>query len=225
MTTDTAAPSWAEVITDQDGIAHTTARTSGRSRRIEVLTGPERRRRWSVEQKQAIVAESYRDGISPTAVRFDRAVPNSPAERIRYELFIRPDSRRRSMPRACSPCLRSCRRSRHAATDPARRRGRDRTAASDDREPATQSFGRKSKQLGDEQFQQGLDDLEQSLAEQQAGLEAMLPALGGGSPTPSPPVNPRSATAARCPRICPEWKWWSSRTTKRVLVAAGRCTS
>lgn len=35
---------------------------------VEVLTGPERRRRWSVDQKLAIVAESLRPGASPLAV-------------------------------------------------------------------------------------------------------------------------------------------------------------
>ncbi len=35
---------------------------------IEVLTGPERRRRWSVDQKLAIVAESLQPGASPLAV-------------------------------------------------------------------------------------------------------------------------------------------------------------
>src|SRR5260370_16449597 len=30
--------------------------------RVEVLTGPERRRRWSVEQKQAVVAAAFRPG-------------------------------------------------------------------------------------------------------------------------------------------------------------------
>ena len=39
-----------------------------RLRRIEVITGPDRRRRWSLEQKQAIVAESYRANMSPSAV-------------------------------------------------------------------------------------------------------------------------------------------------------------
>ena len=39
-----------------------------RPRRIEVITGPDRRRHWSLEQKQAIVAESYRANTSPAAV-------------------------------------------------------------------------------------------------------------------------------------------------------------
>ena len=38
--------------------AHTTARMSARSQRIEVITRGERRRRWSVEQKREIAAES-----------------------------------------------------------------------------------------------------------------------------------------------------------------------
>jgi len=41
---------------------------SGSSRRIEVITGPDRRRRWSLEQKRAIVAESLRAGASSSAV-------------------------------------------------------------------------------------------------------------------------------------------------------------
>ncbi len=47
---------------------------------IEVLTGPERRRRWSVDQKLAIVAESLQPGASPLAVarrvrRHDKLTP------------------------------------------------------------------------------------------------------------------------------------------------------
>lgn len=68
MMTNTTAPSWAETITDRDGSARTSTHTTARSGRIEVLTGPERRRRWSIEQKRAIVAESYHPGTSPAAV-------------------------------------------------------------------------------------------------------------------------------------------------------------
>lgn len=44
-----------------------------RSRRVEVLTGPERRRKWSDEAKIAIVAEALADGvvISDVARRHD----------------------------------------------------------------------------------------------------------------------------------------------------------
>jgi transposase len=47
--------------------------TPVRSRRVEVLTGPERRRKWSDETKIAIVAEALADGvvISNVARRHD----------------------------------------------------------------------------------------------------------------------------------------------------------
>ena len=42
--------------------------TSARSQRIEVITRGERRRRWSVEQKREIAAESLEPGASPITV-------------------------------------------------------------------------------------------------------------------------------------------------------------
>jgi transposase-like protein len=48
--------------------AHTTGRMSARNQRIEVITRGERRRRWSVEQKREIAAESLEAGISPITV-------------------------------------------------------------------------------------------------------------------------------------------------------------
>ena len=48
--------------------AHTTDRMSARSQRIEVVTRGERRRRWSVEQKREIGAESLERSISPITV-------------------------------------------------------------------------------------------------------------------------------------------------------------
>ena len=43
--------------------------TSGAGRRrIEIITGPERRRRWSAAEKQAIVAESFEQGAVVSAV-------------------------------------------------------------------------------------------------------------------------------------------------------------
>src|SRR3954451_10110602 len=48
--------------------AHRTDRMSARSQRIEVITRGERRRRWSVEQKRDIAAESLEPGISPITV-------------------------------------------------------------------------------------------------------------------------------------------------------------
>ena len=48
--------------------AHTTDRMSGLNQRIELITRGERRRRWSVEQKREIAAESLEAGISPITV-------------------------------------------------------------------------------------------------------------------------------------------------------------
>src|SRR3984957_16492414 len=48
--------------------AHATARMSARSQRIGVITRGERGRRWSVEQKREIAAESLEPGISPITV-------------------------------------------------------------------------------------------------------------------------------------------------------------
>ena len=46
---------------------HTTDRMSARSQRIELITRGERRR-WSVEQKREIAAESLEPNISPITV-------------------------------------------------------------------------------------------------------------------------------------------------------------
>jgi transposase len=48
--------------------APTTDRTGARNRRIEVITGRERRRRWTAEQKREIAAESLQPGVSPVMV-------------------------------------------------------------------------------------------------------------------------------------------------------------
>lgn len=51
-----------------------TSRMSARSQRIEVITRGERRRRWSVEQKREIAAESLEPGVSPSAVARRRGI-------------------------------------------------------------------------------------------------------------------------------------------------------
>src|SRR5215469_16176741 len=48
--------------------AHTTDRKGARNQRIELITRGERRRRWSVEQKREIAAESLEPGLSPITV-------------------------------------------------------------------------------------------------------------------------------------------------------------
>lgn len=54
--------------TEQPETTRTSSRTSGGNSRIELITRGEPRRRWSLEQKQAIAAESFQPGVSPTAV-------------------------------------------------------------------------------------------------------------------------------------------------------------
>jgi transposase len=58
----------ADTDTLSQASTHTSARMSGPRPHIEVITGAERRRRWSWEQKQAIVAESVAPRASPTAI-------------------------------------------------------------------------------------------------------------------------------------------------------------
>jgi transposase len=48
--------------------AHTSSRKSARNSRIELITRGERRRRWTIEQKQTIAAQSLAPGASPTEV-------------------------------------------------------------------------------------------------------------------------------------------------------------
>jgi transposase len=47
---------------------HMTTRTSTRTQRVEVITRGERRRRWSIEEKREIVAESLQPGIGPSEI-------------------------------------------------------------------------------------------------------------------------------------------------------------
>jgi len=54
--------------------AHKTDRKSVRRPRIELITRGERRRRWSIEQKQEIVAESLSPGTTPAEVARKHAI-------------------------------------------------------------------------------------------------------------------------------------------------------
>ena len=45
--------------------AHKIGRKTGRSPRVEVITGKERRRSWTLEQKREIVAESLGPVLTP----------------------------------------------------------------------------------------------------------------------------------------------------------------
>jgi transposase len=54
--------------------------------RVEVLSGPERRRRWSAEQKRSIVAEAFAPGASVCDVARRRDVVPGQIYRWRHDL-------------------------------------------------------------------------------------------------------------------------------------------
>jgi transposase len=54
--------------------------------RVEVLAGPERRRRWNLEQKRAIVAEAFAPGASVCEVARRRDVLAGQIYRWRHDL-------------------------------------------------------------------------------------------------------------------------------------------
>lgn len=59
-------------------------------------------------------------------------------------------------------------------------------------------FGRRSEKLDDDQIEQGIEDLEQSVAEQQAALDALADAAAKSSSKPAPPAaSPRTQPAKR----------------------------
>jgi len=43
-------------------------RDHGEYRRVELITGTSRRRRWSAEEKAAVIAESFREGVNVSAL-------------------------------------------------------------------------------------------------------------------------------------------------------------
>ena len=56
---------------EQDGplrSSHKSSHMTTRTQRIEVITRGERRRRWSIEEKREIVAESLRPGVGPSEI-------------------------------------------------------------------------------------------------------------------------------------------------------------
>src|SRR5271168_2148479 len=53
---------------------HTSSHKSARNPRLEVITRGERRRRWTVEQKQMIAAQSLAPGASPTEVAREHGI-------------------------------------------------------------------------------------------------------------------------------------------------------
>jgi transposase len=58
-------------------------------------------------------------------------------------------------------------------------------------------FGRRSEKLDDDQIEQGIEDLEQSVAEQQAALDAVADAAAKSSSKPVPPAASRRTQPAK----------------------------
>ena len=74
---------------DIDASTHMSDRMSARTQRIEVITRGERRRRWSPEQKQAIVAESVSATTSITAVAQKHGIGTGLLYTWRHQLLTR----------------------------------------------------------------------------------------------------------------------------------------
>ena len=70
-----------------DRSAHTTASMSTRSRRIEVITGVDRRRRWTLAQKQAIVEESLSPLATPTLIARKHGIGTGQLYTWRHQLL------------------------------------------------------------------------------------------------------------------------------------------
>ena len=68
MMMDRNVPPMDDMATESDASTHTSARISAPRPRIEVITGVERRRRWSWDQKRAIVEESLAPHSSAAAI-------------------------------------------------------------------------------------------------------------------------------------------------------------
>ena len=71
---------------DLDGSARTSSRTSVRGARVEIITSSGRRR-WSLEQKRDIVAESLGPELTPTEVARKHAISSGQLYTWRRELL------------------------------------------------------------------------------------------------------------------------------------------
>jgi transposase len=70
---------------------HTSTRTSTRTQRVEVITRGERRRRWSIEEKREIVAESLGPGVRPSEVIHKHGITSGQLYAWRQQLTRRVD--------------------------------------------------------------------------------------------------------------------------------------
>jgi transposase len=76
-----------EPTPEPDESAHTTSRRSARGERIEIITRGERRRSWTLAQKQEIVAESLGPELTPTEVARKHAITSGQLYTWRQQLL------------------------------------------------------------------------------------------------------------------------------------------
>jgi Transposase len=74
---------------------HKGSHMTGPRQRIEVITRGERRRRWSIEEKRAIVAESLWAGVRPSEIIHKHGITSGQLYAWRQQLTRRMDGRRR----------------------------------------------------------------------------------------------------------------------------------
>src|SRR3954447_14792674 len=76
----------ADLVSDVES-ARTSGRTSARTARVEVLSHPERRRSWTVEQKREIVAESLGPDLTPREVARKHGISTGQIYTWRHQLL------------------------------------------------------------------------------------------------------------------------------------------
>jgi transposase len=85
---------------EPDESTRTSSRRSGRSDRIEIITRAEPRRRWTLEQKQSIVAESLDGALTPTEVVRKHGISSGQLYSWRQQILgMQPALVRRDTPR------------------------------------------------------------------------------------------------------------------------------
>src|SRR5271165_1857428 len=84
---------------ETDESARTSGRTSARSSRVEIITRAEPRRAWTIEQKRAIVAESFGADLTPTEVARKHAISSGQLYTWRQQLLGVQTALTRSAPR------------------------------------------------------------------------------------------------------------------------------
>src|SRR5271166_3773831 len=85
MMTDIASTEAAE---DSDPSAHMSARMRAQTRRIEEIARGERRRRWSVEEKLAIVTESLEPNASVAGIARKHGIGTGQLYRWRHQFLV-----------------------------------------------------------------------------------------------------------------------------------------